>query len=426
MWINLSAALAATLLVSADREERLYPMETNAVVTVTAMENGVCLDKGRVKVRISNDGGKELLGESVHDLRDGNPFTVAVAPAKPCFAYVEATLEGDSARRAVNLGFGVEDVRIESAEPADFDSWWGGQFAAQAALRDAVELKPISDPAWDARYDYFLVKARTIADEGCTYGFLGVPKGAGRKFGCIVVVQCAGPGYVAPEVNFIRPDMMTLALNVHPWDPTLPGFRELYKEECKKSPGKCYMYRGCSSREKSHFRNAVLGCKASVDYVLGRPDYSGELFYLGTSQGGGFGLILGGIYGSRFRALCVQVPAMCDLFGADCGRSDGWPKFGAMTKSREMAYYDGVFWARRVQAPIHFTIGMMDRTCAASSTMSAYNAIPRMTPKFLQIEPTQGHAGPWKTMYLGAGFLQNFMDPGFKMPTTRYWTVEAR
>ena len=59
MWINLSAALAATLLVSADREERLYPMETNAVVTVTAMEKGVCLDKGKVRVRISNDGGKE-------------------------------------------------------------------------------------------------------------------------------------------------------------------------------------------------------------------------------------------------------------------------------------------------------------------------------------------------------------------------------
>ena len=39
MCINLSALLAATLLMSADREERLYPMETNAVVTVAVMEN---------------------------------------------------------------------------------------------------------------------------------------------------------------------------------------------------------------------------------------------------------------------------------------------------------------------------------------------------------------------------------------------------
>lgn len=416
--------MAAALLLTADRESRLYPMASNAVVTVTAIDGGVPLDRGTVRVRVSNDGGKETYGEFTRDLAKGNPFTVVVPPKKPGFAFVEATLENGKARGAVNLGFAVERIRVESEEPSDFDAWWRSQFAAQAAIEDAVTLTRVSDPAWDARYRYYLVKTKTAADEGCVYGFLGVPKTAGKKFGCIVVVQCAGAGYLAPETNYVRPDMMTLALNVHPWDPTAPGYREFFKKECAKSPKGRYIFRGCSSRERFYLRNAVLGCKATVDHVLGRGDFNGELFYLGTSQGGGFGLILGGIYAERFRALCIQVPAMCDLFGSDAGRVDGWPGFGSVTASREMAYYDAAFWARRVRAPVHFTIGMMDRTCVASGTMAAYNAIPRMTPKFLQIGADWAHATTWQSTHLGAAFLQNFMADDCRMPATRFWKVK--
>ena len=248
MCICASMFLAATVTLSSDRESRLYPMESNAVVTVTVEEKGVCLDQGKLSVRISNDGGKETFGEFVHDLRDGNPFTFEVAPKKPGFAYVEAVLAGSGAKRAANIGFGIEKVCVASEEPTDFDAWWSGQFAAQAAVKDAVELKRISNPSWDDRYDYFLLKAKTIADEGCTYGFLGVPKNTKVKPGCIVIVQCAGHGYVEPEANFIRPDMMTLTLNVHPWNPMDPGFIDRYRSECKKES---YIYRGCSSREKT-------------------------------------------------------------------------------------------------------------------------------------------------------------------------------
>ena len=56
--------------------------------------------------------------------------------------------------------------------------------------------------------------------------------------------------------------------------------------------------------------------------------------------------------------------------------------------------------------------------------MAAYNAIPRTTPKFLQIGAEWRHANTWKAMYLGVGFLQNFMDQDFRMPSTRYWEVK--
>ena len=410
---------AAELTISADRESRLYPLASNAVVTVTATAGGAPLRTGRVKVRVTNDGGKEVLSETVRDLGAGNPFTVPVGMRKPGFAYVEATLVDGKARAAANLGFEVEGVRAATPEPADFDAWWAGQFAEQAKLKDAVELRPIACPKLDGRFDYFLVKAKTIAAEGCVYGFLGVPKGAKGRLPCFVIVQCAGAGYVEPETNFVRTDMMTLTMNVHPLDPTLPDFRERY-DRANREQG-AYMYRGCERRETSYFRNAVLGCKAAVDYVLARPDCSGELLYLGSSQGGGFGLILGGIYGTRFTALCIQVPAMTDLFGGDIGRSDGWPQFGAKTASREMAYYDALYWAKRVKSPVDFRIGMMDRTCPASCTMATYNAIPRNVPKFLSIGPEWKHAVDWKGTHLGYGFIQNFLDPANRTPYRDYW-----
>ena len=414
-----AGSFAAEITVTADRAMRLYPLCSNAVVTVTVRENGALLRTGRVNVRVTNDGGTEKLAESAHDLQAANPFSLAVGMRKPGFAFVEATLEGTKTSGRANLGFEIERISAVRPEPADFDAWWAVQFAEQDRLKDAVTLKPVSDPAWDGRFDYFQLQIRTIAAEGRTTGFLGIPKKAQKKLPCFVIVQCAGCGYCAPEANFIREDMMTLTLNVHPWDTTAEGYRDFFKRDGKENGA--YMYRGCDAREKSYFRNAVLGCKTAVDYVIGRSDCSGELFYFGASQGGGMGLALGGIFGERFTAMCIQVPALCDLFGSEAGRRDGWPGVGVRTKSREMDYYDAVNWARRIRSPLHFRVGMMDRTCPPSGPMAAYNAVPRSVPKFLSIGTDWVHGVDWAGTHLGYGFLQNFMDPALRAPYRDYW-----
>lgn len=433
LFTTIAAAACAvpTLTVTPDREWQIYPGNSNAYVKVSVKNANVFPTNGTVAVKITNDGGSEVFQEFKHDLSDGNPFNIQVGMAKPGFALVDVVLEQSPCRSRIKLGFDIEKVKPAAPEPEDFDAWWNSQFEEQSKLENPVTLKQIFNPQWNDKFDYYCVRAKTIAQDGCSYGILEVPKKHNGKVGCIVITQCVGPGYSEPEPNYRRDDMMTLALNVHPWDPVAPDYADVYKRENEKCLNKTYTLRGLESRETYHYRNAILGCKTLVEYIMGRDDFNGEIFYVGGSQGGGFGLILGGIFKDQFRAICVQMPAMCDFGGYTLGRRSGWPYPGdAWDKVhpgdredslKRFGYFDGVNWAKRIKSPILFTIGMMDDCCPVSGTMAAYNSVPRGTVKFIQLGKDWTHSTGWGPGHFGYDFLQNFMDPEFQTPYRYYW-----
>lgn len=420
------------LTVTPDREWQIYPCESNAVVNITVTSKGVIAKEGIVTLKVTNDGGKEVFDERTFDLSKGNPIKYVFTMKKPGFALFDTKLLESQCRRRIKLGFDIEKVRPAAPEPKDFDAWWKGQFAEQDKLKDTISIRPMPEQGFDKRWDYYCVRAKTFVPDGCTYGVLSVPKNAKGKLGCIVITQCVGPGYNTPDPNFARTDMMTLALSVHPWDPIAPDFAKVYAEENAKCVDKTYTLRGFESRETYHYRNAVLGCREMVKYIRSRKDFSGDLFYIGGSQGGGFGLILGGVFENAFTAIAVQMPAMCDFAGFTLGRRSGWPFPGdkwvklhpgdvdaAVTR---FGYFDGVNWAKRIKSPILFTIGMMDDCCPVSGTMAAYNSIPRSTPKFIQLGKDWTHSTGWGPMHLAYGFIQNFMDPDNLTPYRYWWT----
>lgn len=422
------------LVTTPDREWQIYPCESNANVKVTVTTQGKVATNGVVTIKVTNDGGKEVFEEKKVDLAKGNPFVYTFKMPKPGFALVDMKLEESPCRNRLKLGFDIEKVRPAAAEPKDFDAWWAAQFAEQDKLTDTISVRKASFPTFDPRWDYYCVRAKTIvpAPDGCTYGILSVPKNAKGKLGCIVITQCVGPGYTTPDPNYARTDMMTLALSVHPWDPIDPGFDKTFAEENKKCVNGTYTLRRFESRETYHYRNAILGCREIVKYVRGRDDFSGELFYVGGSQGGGFGLILGGVFVDAFRAIAVQMPAMCDFAGFTLGRRSGWPYPGdAWVKLHpgdeaaaveRFGYFDGVNWAKRIKSPILFTIGMMDDCCPVSGTIAAYNSVPRSTVKFIQLGKDWTHSTGWLPGHLSYGFLQNFMNPDNLTPYRYWWT----
>ena len=432
--VEAKALLQPALTVTPDREWQIYPCNSNANVKVAVTSKGVIATEGKVAVRVTNDGGKEVFEQREYDLAQGNPFYLVVSMAKPGFALVDVKLLASPCQKRLKLGFDIEKVLPAAAEPKDFDAWWTAQFAAQDALKDTITVRKASFPDFDQRWDYYSVRAQTIvpAPDGCTYGVLSVPKNAKGKLGCIVITQCVGPGYTTPDPNYARSDMMTLALSVHPWDPLAEDYSQVFVEENKKCVNGTYTLRRFESRETYHYRNAILGCREIVKYVRGREDFSGELFYIGGSQGGGFGLILGGVFLDAFRAIAVQMPAMCDFAGFTLGRRSGWPSPGdAWVKLHpgdeaaaveRFGYFDGVNWAKRIKSPILFTIGMMDDCCPVSGTMAAYNSIPRSTVKFLQLGKDWTHSTGWGPAHLSYGFLQNFMNPDNLTPYRYWWT----
>ncbi len=403
--------------VVTDREGALYARGDTAKFIVTVTTDGNLASAGTHTLRLIYADGQ--VEESTRDLADGNPFEIETTLDKPGFvkcAWIGANnISGHLEAEAV-AGFDVEKIVQGYPEPEDFEQYWNELLKRQNAIENAVQFDPLPDDIGEPGFRYFRVKARTV-DDGVVYGYLGVPADLPGPFPAMVIVAAAGPGYNLPEPTFIRPDMITLTMNVHPVDTGLSKeeYQARFAALTAESP---YWLQGGLDRERYYFRNAILGNYAAIQALIAHPAFDGgELLYLGSSQGGGMGLILGGLI-PRFTAMTMCVPALCDHGGSLAGRGAGWPNLvHALTRNapelREQAldmsaYFDAVNFAKRIQSPVLLTVGFRDNTCPPSSIYAAYNAIP--TIKHIMTAPASGHAVPWEHLNGMWQWIQNRLD----------------
>jgi cephalosporin-C deacetylase-like acetyl esterase len=144
------------------------------------------------------------------------------------------------------------------------------------------------------------------------------------------------------------------------------------------------MYIGGPDREKNYYHRAIIGAVRAVRWLAQLPEVDPKhIGYKGISQGGGFGLILGGLLDGTFQGIYCHIPALCDHLGYKLGRASGWPQFVSNSKFKRhpdcqtfLPYYDAVNFARHIHCPVRFTVGLIDGTCCPSSVYAAFNAIP--------------------------------------------------
>lgn len=91
---------------------------------------------------------------------------------------------------------------------------------------------------------------------------------------------------------------------------------------------------------------------------------------------------------------------MSDHAGCLAKRDSGWPRLYKADKNGKpdapevaatAAYYDNVYFAKRVKCPINVNTGLFDRTCVPTSVIAAFNNIPETTQKWLTIVPDGAH-----------------------------------
>lgn len=410
--------VAPAVSIVTDRVSALYSCGDKAVFTVTVTSAGQSATTGICTVKLTNDGGA-LIAEGQHDLAEKSPFTLEATLDKPGFIrcdFMGVTSWPHELRTRAAAGFDVERIRQGHPEPADFEAFWADALKRQRAVENAVSCEPLPDRVGKPGYNYFKLTVKTI-DAGAVYGFLGIPAGKPGPFPGLVLIAGAGPGYDAPDPTFIRPDLITLSINIHAIDPTLPAaeFLKRYKELTAQ---KDYGLQGAPNRDTYYFRNAILGANAAVEWLAAQPQFNKkDLFYLGASQGGGFGLILAGL-NHQFTALAVSVPALCDHGGIAADRAAGWPQLvknvaakDAVLRQPTLAmsgYFDAVNFARRVTCPTIFTVGYCDATCCPSSVYAAYNAMK--APKYMMTAPLADHPVPWEHLNGIWQWIQNSLD----------------
>lgn len=294
-------------------------------------------------------------------------------------------------------GIACEPERIvqKTPCPADFDTFWA---EAKAKLEKDVPLDPQIEKdekrsAKDAAFDWFHVSFATFG-KSRVYGWLSLPKeAAGRKVPCRVQVPGAGFGSYSQNGDS-RKGCATLFMTVFDFAPSrdLKVGKPLYGAMCKRLKEATgvghYPESGFRMRpEDCFYYSRILGISRAVDWLAAQPYADKSSFtYHGTSQGGGFGLMLMAL-NDNFTRGCVFVPAITGHF-MEGGRQQGWPQYRAEKKLKDLssgeranldrnaALFDGVNFASRITKPIRFAVGFSDTVCAPHAVYAAYNACP--------------------------------------------------
>ncbi len=381
--------------VKVERDSAVYKCGEKAVFVVTASD-----DEGKplpteAKIRFTNDGRK-LVKEETADFSKKATQKFEATMDVPSFLKMAVSAQYDNAEgkkvTAYKHGaaaFEPERIQAAKGEPKDFMAYWKGELAkADKEIPLDVKMEKMDNLSNDKHTTY---KISFAAPGGRVYGFLCVPSTPGKK-PAIVSVPGAGPGVLGPEVN---DTFVSLVMNVHPYDTTTPGvsYKDQYNELNKNG---VYMYHGGASRQNNFYHRPIIGIARAVEWLAKRDDVNAKrIGYHGSSQGGGFGLILGGLT-HRFAAIVCNVPALCDHYGADLERNPGWPFYVHNFRGQEniddmLPYYDAVNFARHIKVPTRIIVGFIDTTCSPSSVYSAYNALKSEDKKIIN-EIDMGHA----------------------------------
>ncbi len=327
-------------------------------------------------VRLRDARGKELFKEDFK-LADKPEIEVQGSLDKPGFLICEVRLKR-GARHAFNplvasAAFEPEKISPGAECPADFVDFWN---KARARLDKEVapdyKVKKLKEDAFN---NYYEVTAANFGGT-LTYAYTTIPKKNG-KYPAVVRVPPAGPGIWQPEG---ARDVIRMTVNV--FDRRMDG--TLYKEFNQPT---YYFYMGAPDRERYYYYKSILGVARMLDYLTSLPEWDGtHLVMNGRSQGGGFALIMAGLY-PKVTAAAADVPALCD----HRGEWPGWPQLVKNVKGAEemSGYFDVANFCRQIKCPVMVSAGFIDSMCTPNSIYAAFNLIK--SEKKIYNGPFTGH-----------------------------------
>jgi len=376
-------ASAADFTVTLDRPGALYKCGEPAVFTVTAEKP----EKATVYFRLEK---QKLLREETVDFSKTNPAKFEITLDQPGFVWCSVN-NPDNVEKPDFVscaGFDPEKIQATTVDPADFDQFWADGIKRVRATPLDLKMTRLEDFDNPDCVGYKFSCANY--DGSRVWGFLTVPRTPG-KYPAIMGVPPAGPGVSNPDLFlFGGKDVIRLIVNVHDYDPA-------DRDEAWKKLGEekgTYSYYGAPDREKYYHRRAILGAERAFEVIEKVPEWDGRHIGLwGSSQGGGYALILAGLNPGKVDFVVSNVPAMCEHTAHLAGRSSGWPLLLENTPSgtdKMAPYFDVVNFARRIDCPVMICVGLLDVACGPSSVYAAYNQIK--TAKSIFPAPRMGHS----------------------------------
>ncbi|WP_433280644.1 acetylxylan esterase [Pseudonocardia xinjiangensis] len=301
----------------------------------------------------------------------------------------------------------LPDVR----EPADFDVWWASTLEqarhAPAVLAvDRVDTGLVLVDTWDvtfAGFDGQPIEAwfsRPAAGHGgngdqplpAVVEYVGYGRGRGLPHERLAWV---GAGY-AHLVMDSRGQGSQYGSGGDTPDPV---------GSAPAAPG--FLTRGIGDPAAYYYRRLITDAVRAVDAVRELPGVdAGRVAVLGTSQGGGLAIAVGGLV-PDLSAVQANVPFLCHAERAlELTEQGPWREVmeylsvhrdAVDTALQTLSYVDGVNFARRATAPAQFSVALRDAVCPPSTVFAAYNhygsRAARRPDTAIEVYPFNGHEG---------------------------------
>lgn len=304
-----------------------------------------------------------------------------------------------------------ETATVEVDLPADFDEFWAAGLAECAThpldpvLTELPALSTEKVLVYDLRYTSY--GGLRVA------GWYTVPRDRPSPYPALVTI----PGYISePTVPKEWSELGYAALAVAPrgklrsnsiFDPGYPGL----------------LTHNIVDHHTYGYRGFYLDVVRAVDVLLGRPEVDGDRIGLqGSSQGGGLGISTAALRPAAITCVAAGAPYLCGIMTAPTlTRSYPYEEINeylrvhpkdAQRVRDSVAYYDGLNFAPKVQAPTLLYLGLEDDVCPPETGFALHRAL--RCEKQLQTFPhCAHHAGLPAVMRTVEDFLAEHLKPGW-------------
>lgn len=412
----LAAAAEYKMVLKSSKEGSIFNCGEEMTFTAQLLIDGKVAENSFVNYTLYHNGKK--IKEGKQPVSD-KPLSITTKLDKPGWAHIycsftdakgkvyrrPAVYRGKNVIRNVSGGIGgmVEPHKIDIAiqEPADFDEFWGNirknVLAQPIKELEKVDVTPAKQKKKFVVYD---MKVNCISNRPVS-GYLVIPRNAKPKsLPAMVAFHGAGFRSSGMQFGYASKGMIVFDVNAH----GIPNgqskkFYEQARADITKECGGRYNHSGKEDREKYFYKNVYMRVIRALQYVKSLPEWDGKnLIIIGGSQGGAQAIVAAAL--DPDVTLCrAMVPAMSDHSGCLAGRQSGWPRVyqdledkAAVEKAiKTMAYYDDVFFGRRIKCPIYTCTGFIDTVCSPTSVYAFYNNLPKDTFKSMTTTPTAPH-----------------------------------
>lgn len=160
--------------------------------------------------------------------------------------------------------------------------------------------------------------------------------------------------------------------------------------------------RGILAQEDYYYRRLITDAVRAVTAARALPGVDpASATVAGNSQGGGLALAVAGLV-PDLAAVLTTAPLLCHVERA-LDLTDAEP-YGSIAHYlalhrdaedavwRTLSYVDGVNFAKRATAPVHFGVGLRDTVCPPSTAFAAYHRYGG-SDRTIQVYPFNGHEG---------------------------------